>query len=184
MSWTSRILANVSRRHFTVVTLEYWLSTYISASIWPLISKASKDLIITSSSSVPEMIHDEHWTPLSPFLTSGHLLCEESDHLGEVDGSRGLPDQVVGLGVWDGSTDADEGGLQIVGGDDAILVNVDDAESLLELLDLFLTEQGEDVGTRLLGLLWSFSWLKRRRLYFHNAELSSSLNYSLKMHQI
>ena len=46
-----------------------------------------------------------------------------------------------------------KGLFQVRSGDDSVLVVVDDAERLLELLDLFLTEQGEDVGTRLLGLL-------------------------------
>ena len=38
-----------------------------------------------------------------------------------------------------------EGGFEVGGGDDSILVVVDDAESFFELLDLFLTEEGEDV---------------------------------------
>merc|ERR1719466_311806 len=50
----------------------------ISASIWPLISKASNDLIITWSSSVPP-----------------DIFCEEGDHLGEVDGARRLAHHVV-----------------------------------------------------------------------------------------
>ena len=45
------------------------------------------------------------------------------------------------------------GVLQILGGDDPVLVHVDDTKSFLELLDPFLTEQGEDVGARLFGLL-------------------------------
>merc|ERR1719352_1829348 len=31
--------------------------------------------------------------------SAGHLLCKEGDHLGEVDGSWGLTDHVVGLSV-------------------------------------------------------------------------------------
>ena len=38
-----------------------------------------------------------------------------------------------------------EGLLEVGGSDDAVLVVVDDAEGLLELLDLLLGEQGEDV---------------------------------------
>merc|ERR1711944_120315 len=67
--------------------------------------------------------------------TSRHLLCEESDHLGEVDGSWSFTNKIVSLGISDGTTNVDEGGLQVIGSDDAVLVNVDDAESLLELLD-------------------------------------------------
>ena len=97
-------------------------------------------------------------------LTSGHLLGEQGHHLGEVDGPGGLAYQVVGLRVWDWSSDAHKGGLQVVGSDDSILVHVNDSKSFLELLNLFLTEQGEDVGTRLFGLLWSFSRLKQEYL--------------------
>ena len=50
-------------------------------------------------------------------------------------------------------TDRGEGLLEVVGSDDAVLVGVDDAEGLLELLDLLLAEEREDVGARLLGLL-------------------------------
>jgi hypothetical protein len=46
-----------------------------------------------------------------------------------------------------------EGSLEVVGSDDAVLVGVDDAEGLLELLDLLLAEEGEDVRPGLLGLL-------------------------------
>ena len=38
-----------------------------------------------------------------------------------------------------------KGLFQVRSGDDSVLVVVDDAERLLELLDLFLREQGEDV---------------------------------------
>ena len=86
-------------------------------------------------------------------LTSSHLLCEECDHLGEVDWARGLADQVVGLSVGDGSPNVDKGGHEVLGCDDAVLVNVNDAEGFLELLNLLLTEECEDVGTRLLSLL-------------------------------
>ena len=38
-----------------------------------------------------------------------------------------------------------KGLFQVGGGDDSVLVVVDDAERLLELLDLLLGEEGEDV---------------------------------------
>ena len=87
------------------------------------------------------------------FLTSSHLLCKECDHLGKVNWSGSLADQVVGLCVCDGSPNVDKGGLEVRGCDDAILVNINDAKGFLELLDLLLAEECEDVGTRLLRLL-------------------------------
>ena len=86
-------------------------------------------------------------------LTSRHFLCEQGHHLGEVDRSRSLAYQVVGLRIRDWSSNTHKGGLQVVGSDDSILVHVNNSKSFLELLNLFLTEQGENVGTRLLGLL-------------------------------
>ena len=86
-------------------------------------------------------------------LTSGHLLCKQRDHLGEVDGAGRLAHQVVGLGVCDGAADVHEGGLEVGGGDDAVLVNIDDSKSFLEFLNLFLAEEREDVRSRLLCLL-------------------------------
>ena len=40
-------------------------------------------------------------------FTSGHLLREEGDHLGEVDGAGGLPQHAVHLGVssWSAYTE-------------------------------------------------------------------------------
>lgn len=90
-------------------------------------------------------------TPICP--TSSHLLCEQCDHLGEVDWAGSLADQVVGLSVGDRSPNVDKGGHEVLGCDDAVLVNVNDAKGFLKLLNLFLTEEGEDVGTRLLSLL-------------------------------
>merc|ERR1719205_72983 len=111
--------------NFSPQVISEWRN--ISASIWPLISKASNDLNMVIVG------------------TSGHLLCEEGDHLGEVDGARRLAHHVVRLGVADGAADALECLLEVGGSDDAVLVVVDDAEGLLELLDLLLAEQGEDV---------------------------------------
>jgi len=88
--------------------------------------------------------------------SSGHLLCEECHHLGEVDGTRGLSDHVSTITVADRLTDRREGRLEVGSSDDSILVVVNDTESLLELLDLLLAEEGEDVGAALLGLLGSF----------------------------
>ena len=42
--------------------------TYISASIWPLISKASNDLTMTSSSSVPGTEHGYHWEQIQKII--------------------------------------------------------------------------------------------------------------------
>merc|ERR1711879_198996 len=70
--------------------------------------------------------------------TSGHLLSEECDHLGEVDWSRCLSNHVVGLAIADWPTNSLKGLFQVRGGDDSVLVVVDDAERLFELLDLFL----------------------------------------------
>ena len=93
-------------------------------------------------------------------LTSGHLLCKQRDHLGEVDGPRSLPDQVVGLAVCDGPTNVDEGSLEVISCDNTILVHINDAKGFLEFLDLLLTEEREDVRTRLLCLLRSLSRLE------------------------
>jgi len=77
--------------------------------------------------------------------SSGHLLGEQCHHLGEVDGSGGLSHHVGSLAVAYWPSDGGEGGFEVGGGDDSILVVVNDAESFFELLDLFLTEEGEDV---------------------------------------
>ena len=82
-------------------------------------------------------------------LTAGHLLGEEHDELCEVNGSGGLGEHGGGVAVGDGLADGGEGGLQVGGGDDAVLVGVHDTEGLLELLDLLLGEEGEDVGVLL-----------------------------------
>ena len=93
-------------------------------------------------------------------LTSRHFLSEECDHLGEVDGPRGLSDQVVGLAVCDRPTNVDEGSLEVISCDNTILVHINDAKGFLEFLDLLLTEEREDVRTRLLCLLRSLSRLE------------------------
>ena len=88
-------------------------------------------------------------------LTASHLLCKEGHHLGEVDGSGGLTNHVVGFTVWNRSANGSKGSFQVVCGDDSILVNVNDTESFFELLDLLLAEEGKDVWAGLLGLLGS-----------------------------
>merc|ERR1712024_312863 len=103
--------------NFSPQVISEWRN--ISASIWPLISKASNDLIITWSSSVP------------PDIFSAKRVTIWVKLMGP------------GLGVADGAADALEGLLEVGGSDDAVLVVVDDAEGLLELLDLLLAEQGE-----------------------------------------
>lgn len=77
--------------------------------------------------------------------SSGHLLGEQCDHLGEVDRSRGLSHHVSSFAVAYWPADGGEGGFEVGGGDDSILVVVNDTESFFELLDLFLAEEGEDV---------------------------------------
>ena len=84
--------------------------------------------------------------------TSGHLFCEEHDHLCEVNGSRGLGEHALGLTVGDGLADGGEGGDDVGGGQETVLVCVHDTEGFLELLDLPLAEEGEDVGATLLSL--------------------------------
>ena len=70
----------------------------------------------------------------------------------EVNGSGGLGKHALGLTVGDGLADGGEGGDDVGGGQETVLICVHDTESLLELLDLPLAEEGEDVGATLLGL--------------------------------
>lgn len=98
------------------------------------------------------------------YLTSRHLLCKERDELCEVDGSGRLGQHVGRVAVADGLAHGREGGLQVGGGDDAVLVRVHDAERLLELLDLLLGEEGEDVAAaplRLSAKLRQFRYVLR-----------------------
>merc|ERR1719391_1878176 len=89
--------------------------------------------------------------------SSCHLLCKKGDHLSEVDGSWSLTDEVISLCICDWSSNIHKGSFEVVGSDDAILVDINDTKCFLEFLDLLLTEQGEDVRSGLLGLLGSFS---------------------------
>lgn len=70
----------------------------------------------------------------------------------EVNGSRGLGEHALGLTVGDGLADGGEGGDDVGGGQETVLVCVHDTEGFLELLDLPLAEEGEDVGATLLSL--------------------------------
>merc|ERR1711956_68622 len=85
--------------------------------------------------------------------TSSHLFCEKHDHLCEVDWSGGLGEHALGLTVRNGLANRVESGNNVTGGQETVFVCVHDTESVLELLDLPLGEEGEDVGAALLGLL-------------------------------
>merc|ERR1712025_1226251 len=100
-----------------------------SASILPSISKASKDLRMVSSSSVPPAI-----------------LEAKGDHLGEVHGSVSLIKHALGLTAGDIFAMVSEGSHEIISGEKAVLVDVHDTESLLELLDGRVGEGVENVG--------------------------------------
>jgi len=86
--------------------------------------------------------------------TTGHLASEEGDHLGEVHGAGGFVKHGLGLTAADGLSVVAEGGDEVVGGEETILVNVHDAESFLELLDGRVGEGVENVG-----LLGHLDWL-------------------------
>merc|ERR1712203_558337 len=101
--------------NFSPQVISEWRN--IPASIWPLTSKASNDRIITWSSSVPPDIFSAKrvaiWVKLmGPGASPTMLFASES---------------LMGA-------DALEGLLEVGGSDDAVLVVVDDAEGLLELL--------------------------------------------------
>merc|ERR1719201_1299249 len=74
--------------NFSPQVISEWRN--ISASIWPLISKASNDLIITWSSSVPPDIFSAKRVTIWVKLMV----------------TRRLAHHVVGLGVADGAADA------------------------------------------------------------------------------
>ncbi len=120
-----------------------------------VIISACKSRIGLTSSDID--IDGNHWNQA---LTTSHLLGEQDDHLGEVNGTGGLGEHGAGLAVGDGLADVAEGVLQVGGGEETVLVGVHDAEGFLELLDLPLGEEGEDVGAALLGL----SVIKREKL--------------------
>merc|ERR1712203_1008644 len=104
--------------NFSPQVISEWRN--ISASIWPLISKASNDRIITWSSSVPPDIFSAKrvtiWVKLMGPGASPTMLFASESLMG-----RPMPSKAF---------------LRSGGSDDAVLVVVDDAEGLLELLDL------------------------------------------------
>jgi len=70
----------------------------------------------------------------------------------EVDGAGSLGEHALGLAVGDGLADGGEGGDNVGGGQETILVSIHNTESLFELLNLPLRKEGKDVGATLLGL--------------------------------
>ena len=114
-----------------------------------------------------------NYLPLIHYLTSSHLLCKKGDHLSKVDGSWSLTDEVISLCICDWSSNIHKGSFEVVGSDDAILVDINDTKCFLEFLDLLLTEQGEDVRSGLLGLLGSFSGLKKEKKNYIQKYLST-----------
>jgi len=77
---------------------------------------------------------------------AGHLASEQGHHLGEVHGSVGLIQHALGLAAADGLAVVGEGSGEIGCAEQAVLVDVHDAERLLELLDGGVGEAVEDVG--------------------------------------
>jgi len=78
--------------------------------------------------------------------STGHLGGEEGDHLGEVHGSVSLIKHALGLTAGDIFAMVSEGSHEIISGEKAVLVDVHDTESLLELLDGRVGEGVENVG--------------------------------------
>jgi len=91
---------------------------------------------------------------------AGHLVGEQGHHLGEVHGSIGLIKHVLCVTGGDGLAVVSEGGHKVISREEAVLVDVHDAESLLELLDGRVGEGVENVG--LLGHLDVFVMFLRR----------------------
>jgi len=82
---------------------------------------------------------------------TGHLAGEQGHHLGEVHGSVGLIEHGLGLSASNGLAVVTESSDKVVGAEETILVDVHNAESLLELLNSGVGEGVENVG--LLGHL-------------------------------
>jgi len=96
---------------------------------------------------------------------AGHLASEEGHHLGEVHGAVGLVKHALCLSSGDGLAVVGEGGGQVRGRQQAVLVNIHDAEGLLELLDGGVGEGVEDVG-----FLGHLGWLSVRPVGTRNAQ--------------
>jgi len=77
---------------------------------------------------------------------AGHLGGEEGDHLGEVHGSVSLIKHALGLTAGDIFAMVSESSHEIISGEETVLVDVHDTESLLELLDGRVGEGVENVG--------------------------------------
>jgi len=82
---------------------------------------------------------------------TGHLASEKGHHLGEVHGSVSLIEHGLGLSASNGLSVVSESGGEVAGAEETVLVDVHDAEGLLELLEGGVGERVEDVG--LLGHL-------------------------------
>merc|ERR1711937_897816 len=77
---------------------------------------------------------------------ASHLAGEEGHHLGEVHGAIGLIKHALGLPGGDGLAVVAEGGHQVGGAEETVLVDVHDAEGFLELLQGRVGELVENVG--------------------------------------
>jgi len=77
---------------------------------------------------------------------ASHLAGEEGHHLGEVHGAIGLIKHALGLTGGDGLAVVAEGGHQVGGAEETVLVDVHDAEGFLELLEGRVGEGVENVG--------------------------------------
>jgi len=78
--------------------------------------------------------------------STGHLGGEQGDHLGEVHGAIHFVKHGLCLATTNVLAMGSEGGAQVVGIQQTVLVGIHDAESLLELLDGGVGERVEDVG--------------------------------------
>merc|ERR1711944_107689 len=83
---------------------------------------------------------------------SGHLFCEKHDHLCEIDWAWGFAKHALGFTVGNGFTHGVEGGDDVRGGQETVLISIHDTEGLFELLNLPLREESKHVGATLLGL--------------------------------
>jgi len=77
--------------------------------------------------------------------STGHFVGEKENHFGEVYGGGGLIEHSLGFSAADGFADIGESLDEIISFEDTVLVDIHDAESLLELLDSRLAEEVEDV---------------------------------------
>ena len=92
-------------------------------------------------------------------IGSVQLLTEEREEAGEVDVSGSFLDHVFQVRCWGIFAHGRERASEIFRADETVTILVDHVEGFLELLNLRLTEQSEDIGGGLLGLLLSGSLL-------------------------